>query len=187
MKNKIDLRVLKTEESIKKAFKDMLLEMPYEKITVKELCERAIINRKTFYLHYDSIEDVLEEFQEEQSCEYFDKIKDFDHIKEVDKLIKVFFEFSQEQGKFYEIIHCNSHYDYIHKKQTNKISIKSQDNFGSIKKFDEDKQNIILSYLNSGILGSYRQWVSDGKKIPVEEIIEITINLVKPGIDNLLK
>ena len=58
MRNKVDLRVLKTEEAIKRTFKEMLLEMPYEKITIKELCERAIINRKTFYLHYNSIEDV---------------------------------------------------------------------------------------------------------------------------------
>ena len=36
MKNKIDLRVLKTEESIKSAFKTILLEMPYEKITIKD-------------------------------------------------------------------------------------------------------------------------------------------------------
>ena len=149
----MDLRILKTEEAIKKAFKEMLLEMPYEKITIKELCQRAVINRKTFYLHYNSIEDVLERFQEEQSCEYFDRIKDFDHVKEVDKLIKIFFQFSQEQGEFYEIIHCNNHYDYIHKKQSNKISLKSQDNFRSIKKFDENKQNIILSYIsNSQIL-----------------------------------
>lgn len=187
MNNKIDLRVLKTEEAIKKAFKDMLLEMPYEKITIKELCNRAVINRKTFYLHYDTIEDVLEEFQEEQSCEYFERIKDFDHIKDVDKLIKVFFEFSQEQGKFYEIIHCNSHYDYIHKRQTNKISIKSQDNFKSIRKFDENKQSIILSYITNSLLGIYRQWVSDGKQIPLQEIIKLSTTLIKSGIDQILK
>ena len=187
MKNKIDLRVLKTEESIKKAFKDMLLEMPYEKITIKELCDRAVINRKTFYLHYDSIEDVLEEFQEEQSCEYFDRIKDFDHIKDVDKLIRTFFLFSEEQGKFYELIHCNSNYDYIHKRQSNKISIKSQDNFGSIRKFNEYKQNVVLTYLNNSISGIYRQWINDGKKIPLDEIIEIATTLIKSGIDQILK
>ena len=39
MNDKIDLRVLKTEESIKNTFKNMIIEMPYEKITIKELCE----------------------------------------------------------------------------------------------------------------------------------------------------
>ena len=187
MGNKIDLRVLKTEEAIKRTFKEMLLEMPYEKITIKELCDRAIINRKTFYLHYNSIEDVLEEFQEEQSCEYFDRIKDFDHIKDVDRLIKTFFYFSEEQGKFYELIHCNSHYDYIHTRQTNKISVKSQDNFKSIRKFDENKQSIILSYITNSMIGIYRQWINDGKKIPIDEIIDIATTLIKPGIDKIIK
>lgn len=186
MKNKIDLRILKTQKAIKTAFKEMLLEMPYEKITIKELCQRAVINRKTFYLHYDSIEDVLEEFQEEQSSEYFNRIKDFDHIKNVDKLIKTFFYFSEEQGKFYELIHCNSHYDYIHTKQTNKISEKSQDNFKSIKKFDKNKQNIILTYITNSMIGIYRQWVNDGKQIPIDEIIDIATILIKSGIDKIL-
>lgn len=187
MGNKTDLRVLKTEQAIKNTFKEMLLEMPYEKITIKELCERAIINRKTFYLHYNSIEDVLEEFQEEQSTQYFERIKDFDHIKDVDKLIKTFFEYSEEQGKFYEIIHCNSHYDYIHTRQILKISLKSQDNFKSIRKFNENKQSIILTYINNSLAGIYRQWISDGKKIPLNEIIEIASSLIKPGIDKILK
>ncbi len=187
MSNKIDLRILKTEEAIKKTFKDMLLEMPYEKLSIKELCERAKINRKTFYLHYNSIDDVLDEFQEEQSCEYFERIKGFDHIKDVDKLIKVFFLYSEEQGPFYEKIHCHSDYDYIHKKETNKISIKVQDNFQSIRKFAEYKQSIILSYVHNSMLGIYRQWISDGKKIPVEDVIKLASNLIKPVIEKILK
>ena len=44
-----DLRVQKTIESVKSAFDELVLEKDYEKITVKELCERARINKKTFY------------------------------------------------------------------------------------------------------------------------------------------
>lgn len=187
MKNKIDLRVLKTEETIKSAFKDMILEMPYEKITIKDLCDRALINRKTFYLHYSSIDDVLTEFQDELSSEYFDTIKDFDHIRDVDKLIRAFFLFSEEKGEFYEKIHCNSSYDYIRQQTTNTLSLKVQDNFKSIRKFDEEKQNIILSFVNFAVLGIYRQWIKDGKKIPLDEIISISTILIKSGIDNILK
>lgn len=187
MNDKIDLRVLKTEESIKNTFKNMIIEMPYEKISIKELCERALINRKTFYLHYSSIDDLLEEFQEEIAEEYFDRIKDFDHIKEVDKIIKTFFLFSEEKGLFYEKINCNSNYNYIQQQTSNKLSIKSQDNLQSIRKFDLEKQNIILSFVNSATLGIYRQWIKDGKKIPVEEIIDIATTLIKTGLDKYMK
>lgn len=30
-------------------------------ITVKEICEKAGVNRSTFYLHYDTIDDLLNE------------------------------------------------------------------------------------------------------------------------------
>ena len=43
-----DLRVQKTIDAIQKTFEDMICEMDYEKITVKELCERARINKKLF-------------------------------------------------------------------------------------------------------------------------------------------
>ena len=44
-----DLRVQKTVTAIDQAFTAMLLESDYEDMSVKELCSRAKINKKTFY------------------------------------------------------------------------------------------------------------------------------------------
>lgn len=60
----MDLRTLKTERSIKNAFTLLRSKKALEKITVKELCEAAYINKSTFYAHYSDIyelSDVLEE------------------------------------------------------------------------------------------------------------------------------
>lgn len=45
-----DLRVLKTITGIKSAFRELICEKDYEKITVKELCDRAKINKKLFII-----------------------------------------------------------------------------------------------------------------------------------------
>ena len=45
---KEDLRVIRTKEAIRKTFEKIICEMDYEQITIKELTERARINRKTF-------------------------------------------------------------------------------------------------------------------------------------------
>ena len=58
-----DLRVQKTIDAIQKTFEDMICEMDYEKITVKELCERARINKKLFYRYYSVLDDLLAELQ----------------------------------------------------------------------------------------------------------------------------
>lgn len=65
-----DRRINLTKEAIRAVFKKMVCELPYEKITVKGIAERAGINRNTFYLHYDSPDDVLREIQTEHSDRY---------------------------------------------------------------------------------------------------------------------
>lgn len=37
--------------------------MDYTQINIKELSERAMINRKTFYLHYNSLDELLGKMQ----------------------------------------------------------------------------------------------------------------------------
>ena len=77
LKGNEDLRVVKTIESIKAAFEELICEKDYEKITVKELCDRARINKKTFYHYYETLDFLLAELQTELSSSYLERIKDF--------------------------------------------------------------------------------------------------------------
>lgn len=54
-----DLRYIKTERAIREAFFALLEEGEFEKITVKDITERALINRNTFYLHYKDKFDLI--------------------------------------------------------------------------------------------------------------------------------
>lgn len=51
----MDIRIEKTEKAIKNAFLELRAKKPLEKITVKELCGLACINKSTFYSHYEDI------------------------------------------------------------------------------------------------------------------------------------
>ena len=44
-----DIRYLRTEKLIFDAFAKLLSEKPYEKITVQDIADEAMINRATFY------------------------------------------------------------------------------------------------------------------------------------------
>lgn len=55
-KKDVDLRIMKTKKAIYKAFEELINIKNIEKITIKEIAEKAKINRKTFYSHYESIE-----------------------------------------------------------------------------------------------------------------------------------
>ena len=56
--NDKDLRVIKTKERIESAMLELLKNKPLDKITVTELARIAMINKGTFYLHYQDIFDL---------------------------------------------------------------------------------------------------------------------------------
>ena len=60
---KQDHRIRLTKLLLREAFLDLLVEKPVAKITVKELCEQANVNRATFYAHYRDLLDLHEEIE----------------------------------------------------------------------------------------------------------------------------
>lgn len=58
---KTDRRTIITKGMIKDALLELLWNTPYEKVTVTALCRQSDITRATFYLHYDNIDNVLDE------------------------------------------------------------------------------------------------------------------------------
>lgn len=58
---KIDRRVMKTKNALFEAFDRLTQKKDYAKISVSELAREADIDRKTFYLHYSSIEDMVDD------------------------------------------------------------------------------------------------------------------------------
>ena len=60
MKNS-ESKYYKTALLMDEALLILLEKKEFEFITVKEICEKAGVNRTTFYLHYESMEDLLME------------------------------------------------------------------------------------------------------------------------------
>ncbi|AUJ30413.1 MAG: TetR/AcrR family transcriptional regulator [Liquorilactobacillus hordei] len=66
-----DKRIIKTERLIKKTFIDLLVQKDLSKITIKEICNIALISKSTFYDHYEDkyallhvlINEYAEQFQ----------------------------------------------------------------------------------------------------------------------------
>ena len=98
---KENLRIERTKESIKKAFKELVCELPYEKVTVKAIADRAGINRNTFYLHSETTDDVLKEIQSRHISEYIEKVKDLTYTEDYPKLVRSFFEYNEAQDDFF--------------------------------------------------------------------------------------
>lgn len=60
MPKKEDLRVIKTKKNIEYTFFELLKTMPFEKVTVRLILEKALISKGTFYSHYLDKYDLAE-------------------------------------------------------------------------------------------------------------------------------
>ena len=57
---KTDLRIRRTQELLQEALLKLMQEKPFEEITVTELAETAKINRKTFYAHHGTKQELYD-------------------------------------------------------------------------------------------------------------------------------
>lgn len=109
---KKDPRIVRTRQLLKTALVELIHENGYEKIKVRDITERAMLNRATFYLHYrdkfdllrQSSEEILDgliaslhsDLEEREEFEYADDqphrtfIQMFEHISSNSQLFKVF-------------------------------------------------------------------------------------------------
>lgn len=69
-----DRRITKTKKNLKKTLIQMLEEIPFEQISITELCRRADISRITFYSHYSDkyalVDEIFEDMVEVGTTDY---------------------------------------------------------------------------------------------------------------------
>ncbi len=183
---KEDLRVRKTKEAIHNTFKAMICEMDYEQITIKELTQRAQINRKTFYLHYSSLDVLLEELQEEIADHFIRRKVSYSNMKDIRDLIRLFFEHATNMPLLHERLMCSGSYRPIWEKINKRIMDYRKETNRGVFGLDEYSENLVFAFYgaNSSIL--FRQWVMDGKKLPLEKLIDMATKLICDGMSSIV-
>lgn len=76
----MDLRVIKTKKNIRDAFIELRKKHSIEEIKVNTLCEKAMVNKTTFYNHYQDIYELSEELEEEVLDSFLNNFKDIDML-----------------------------------------------------------------------------------------------------------
>ena len=150
----MDIRVKKTKRAIQKAFIELLREKPYEKITVREVAERAEINKTTFYAHYETLNALAAELEQQTIhliMEQMDSAQQIFDSPEV--FVREMFTLLQQSVDFLSII-STSHIDnftrhlqaaILEQVKTERIDIAQYESIGSI-----------LVFLVYGLIGLLR-------------------------------
>ena len=75
MKEKTDLRIIKTNKILFDALLKLMKKKNFEKIKISDICEKALINRSTFYAHYEDKYELLMALFEEQKISLLEKLE----------------------------------------------------------------------------------------------------------------
>lgn len=177
--DKNDIRVKRTERALFQALRDLALEKDLKDISVRELTERAGINRKTFYLHYHDIDGLIGELQQEFVRDITDHLRMENESKDVEcAFFSTLCYLARDADWFY--ITC-SRYDYGKvwgiTSDPDALAFAAENFFGS------EKYALELStYLISALRNIFCQWYTSGRKLPVEEMARLGTRVVFHGI-----
>ena len=180
-----DIRIQKTIEAITSAFETLLLEMPYEKITVTKLCERARINKKTFYRYYETLEDLLAEIMATYAAAWRRRTTHLSMPEDIGEITREFFRFGAEQDALYDAITCDPSWDAVQRQLQDDASGEHVETVPA--GFTADTWHLFYAWQSASVLAMYRAWVADGKRIPVEEVAEMAAQLVCHGAEGLAR
>ena len=182
-----DLRVRKTKEAIRRVFEDMICEMEFEQITVKELTDRALINRKTFYLHYETLDDLLAELQQEIVESFTSQDISYRSMDDIKHIIRYFFEYAEKMPRLHERLLCSGSYEHIGDRINEQIMAYRAERYRGAFSKNIYEDDMVFAFFSPITTILYRQWVKDGKKMPIEDLIATATKLVCGGLGEYIK
>ena len=186
---KTDLRVIKTKKAIRDAFAELLSEKDIHKITIKDIADTAVINRKTFYNYYAGVYAVVDEIENEIIMAFNEALRDVDFKQLLREPYEIF-------KKLTSII--NSDFDfYSHlMKMDNNMSLISKIilalEFNVKKSFSEQISinkstlDLVFDYAVAGMITVYQKWFNSSRTQSIEEISKSLSIIIFSGVNGLL-
>ncbi|MDO4312994.1 MAG: TetR/AcrR family transcriptional regulator [Eubacteriales bacterium] len=179
----LDPRSRKTRDAILQTFKNMLTEMDLSQITIKKLTERVGINRKTFYHHYNHIEDLILDMQNQLISASLDYFRPSIENKDFHTFFKNNFLFWAKEIDFIYTFFSRKDLETIYGEFTRKEIMST--NFKEI--WPELKHpEIVQAYTFGATNYLFSYWYTNGKPLPIEEFAELGANLIINGLSSAL-
>ena len=192
--NKSESKYFHTALRMNEALISLLEKKDLEFITVKEICETAGVNRSTFYLHYETISDLMNETDEmvdKRFLSYFSQ-RERDALSEMNgadlkELVLVsrayllpYLRFIRDNKHVYRAAFRNpagmqayARYEYL----KNHILGPSLARF----QISPESRPYYIAYYVEGIIAIVKEWLRRDCIDEVESISDIIENCVRPG------
>jgi AcrR family transcriptional regulator len=180
-----EIKLSRKTRYTRKALRDSLVELmedkPITKITIKELCEKADINRTTFYAHYRDQYDLLQQVEDETlACveNILEKYADKHSKRELLKMIEEIFTFVAGNSNSIQTLLSENGDIGFQKKLFRRFMRKDQVmKYFSDKSIREETKEYWYVHVISGAVGLVQHWLKDDMSIPVPELAQMLVKL----------
>ena len=170
---------------IAEALLQILEEKPYNEITISEVAARADLSRRTFYRHFETLDDVID-YQLETLCnEFLDFCEGYYHRKgDVSSMTELFFRFWTEHRSFLRVLNSS-----------NRAAVPQKDFFEKIyshRLLELDTENTrrmeyMYQFVMGGLWNILLLWAADKKPPTPAEMAEIVDHVFSIAGDAHLK
>ena len=184
-----DRRVRKTKAILRKNLITLMKDKSINSITVKELCEKADINRGTFYLHYKDVFHMLEEIEKELFEEFQHKLLSHEispNKADAKPILQDIYTFIAQNSDFCMVSLCERGDMVFVKKIVSLIYEKGYSDWSSIfKTKDKDLFDKYYSFILYGAIGLIDHWLKNGLKESPEYMAVLTENIILNGLKSV--
>lgn len=187
MDKKDDLRVIKTKKILYETLIELMKTKTFEEIKVSDICTKALINRSTFYAHYDDKYELLLEFINSLKEEFINELSKNKNILNTREyyleMIRLFLDHIENKKDIYNAIMINNRnsimMDILSSVANNEVIKKMESSNISTKV----PANIIAKFYLGGVLNLGIEWLRDTNKNSKEEIIRYLEILLPENIE----
>ncbi|WP_409252788.1 TetR/AcrR family transcriptional regulator [Bacillus sp. SCS-153A] len=187
MNSKMDRRKQYTRMVLKESLMELLQTKPIAGITIKEICEKADINRSTYYAHFSNQYELLNLIEEDFIEDLVAALGQYNFSKEDEALqmTEKLFEFIAEKNEVCHILLSENSDIHFQKKG---MLITQQfifNNWVTDKKMDQETYEYINLFLVSGSIHVIKNWLENGQNKTPKEMAEILHNFINKGLSNM--
>lgn len=177
-------RVQMTKRLLKDSVFELLELKPLNKITIKEICDNANINRTTFYKYYGDQYSLVKEAEDELLNKTSEFILNINKKNEKVIILSEFLDYIKKNADIFRILlNPNSNTDFRYKLLNVVVIIVTSENY-NLNLNDEDKK-YLYEMIIMGSIGTVELWLNSSCKKPVDNLAELILNFVSYGINGV--
>ena len=164
-------RTKMTKMLFRTALTELMQEKSFSKITVKDICERADLNRTTFYKHYNDQEEILKEIESDLIEKSIAYMKNVSREEGTVAMIEAYLHYVKENAVLFKIMFSGVGNDNRMLSYTSNVLKQLRSNlpdYGTPK-----QEHYILSFIMNGSFRVILTWIDSDFDIPASELARL--------------